>query len=84
MKSRIVPVEFHGVVGATSKAVSTKAAVALDPDLDATLVALAGSFDSHDSFMAAAFDVNGVAGNAAAENAVMASGKGSIWARGQA
>jgi hypothetical protein len=85
MKSRIVPVEFHGVIG-TAKAVaaSGKTVVALDADLDATLVALAGSFDSHDSFMAAAFDVTGVAGNAAAENAVMASGKGSVWARGQA
>lgn len=89
--SRIVPVEFHGAVGGDAK-VAVKAAagavkpaaVALSEELTAQLLAAAVAAADHDSFMAAAFVIDGVSGNADAENAVMASGKGSIWAQGQA
>ena len=37
----------------------------------------------HDEFMAAALDVPGVSGNEAAEDAISASGAGSIWAKAQ-
>lgn len=87
-KQLVVPVEFLGV-GADEK-LSTPAKAPqvdptdLDPALTATLLELAGNSADHDTFMAAAFSVEGVEGNAAAENAVMQAGKGSIWAKSQA
>jgi hypothetical protein len=90
--SRILPVKFLGVAG-DEKTTTTatggnggnggNGGTGLEPALEAKLLALASSSDSHDSFMAAAFAQDGVAGSAA-EDLVMASGKGSIWARGQA
>jgi hypothetical protein len=52
---------------------------AIDGALKAKLVGLAKGAESHDDFMAAAYDVDGVAGNAAVESAVMSTKAGSIW-----
>lgn len=87
--SRIMPVKFLGAGGGSAPAAAKptkadKAAPALDPAIEAQLLALAEASESHDEYMAAAFDLDGVAGNPAAEEAVLASGKGSIWAKGQA
>jgi hypothetical protein len=90
--SRIIPVEFlgagegAGVAKAAGGKVGGKgeAKVAIDAELEANLVKLAEACDNHDDFMAAAYELEGVAGNAAVEEAVLAHGKGSIWARGQA
>lgn len=86
-KQLLVPVEFlgTGVAEKAEKVAAPKVGVGeVDADLAAVLLELAGSSADHDTFMAAAFSVDGVEGNAAAENAVMQSGKGSIWAKSQA
>lgn len=87
--SRIMPVKFLGMAGEDAPSskgagVATNgAASGIDSELEAKLVGIARASESHDAFMAAAFAVEGVAGSAA-EDLVMASGKGSIWLRGQA
>jgi hypothetical protein len=83
--SRILPVKFLGVVGdgGEVKGGGDNTDTGIDPTLEAKLVGIARASESHDAFMAAAFAQDGVAGTAA-EDLVMASGKGSIWARGQA
>jgi hypothetical protein len=93
--SRIMPVEFLGVVGeggavvasaAVAVVASSAPAVSLETEnaeLFHKLVGIAKASPDHDSFMAAAFAEPGVAGVTNWENAVMASGSGSIWAKGQ-
>jgi len=90
-KDAVVFSEFRGVgeegaapakaAGATKKAASKPAPAGLDEALEAQLVELAGQHDTHDDFMAAALELDEVAGSKDATNAVMESGKGSIWAR---
>lgn len=84
--SRLIAGKFLGSEGGKAPAASAKAAETggLDAALTEQLAAIAAGSDSHDDFMAAAFEVEGVAGNQAAEEAVMATGKGSIWAKAQA
>lgn len=69
---------------ATSKASSKASAAELDAALEAELLTLAASSDTHDDFMAAALEIAAVADSKEATNAVMNSGKGSIWMRGNA
>ena len=52
----------------------------LDPKVKAKLRALAREHTEHKAFVEAAFDVDGVLDNAAAEEAIMDQGEGSIWA----
>ena len=87
-----------GKVAAASAKTAPKAAAApVEDDDDATpatssdlpaklrmaLTKVAKENPDHDEFMAAALDVPGVSGNEAAEDAISASGAGSIWAKAQ-
>lgn len=71
----------------TTKAAGKKGKPGLadtDAELFGTLVKLAASHEDHDSFMAAALELDTVDGNAAAMNAVMSTKPGSAWAAAQA
>lgn len=72
--------------GSAKSNAKSKAATAaeLDAALEAELLTLAASSDTHDDFMAAALEIAAVADSKDATNAVMNSGKGSIWMRGNA
>lgn len=87
--SRIIPVEFLGTgdgekVKVVSANTAKPTAPAVDGEIEGKLLELAAAHTEHDDFMAAAYEVDGVAGNAAVESLVMSTGKGSIWARAKA
>ena len=69
---------------AKGKGAGKGAAAELDADLEAALLQLAADSEDHDTFMAAALGIAEVADSKEATNAVMNSGKGSIWMRGNA
>lgn len=87
--TRVIPTEFLGFVGeaaSSSAKVASKseADAVIDDELLAKLTKIAEESDSHDDFMAAAFEVEGVAGVPAIESLVMSNGKGSIWSKAKA
>lgn len=73
--------------GAAKKKVAAKVSNPLDElaeqeggeELIQTLRDLADTCEDHESFMEAAMDVDGVAGNSAAEKAILSTKPGSIW-----
>jgi len=68
----------------SSKPATKSADDEIPEELMTKLLALAGESEDHDAFMAAALELDEVADSKAATNAVMESGKGSIWMKGNA
>lgn len=64
----------------TTKLGGKKTLADVDPDLFATLVELAGNYESHTEFMEAALDLDEVDGNQLATTAIVGTKPGSVWA----